>query len=143
MGAWARQLGRGGIALVAAAAGVSVDTVSRGAGECDAGVMADGRVRAKGAVRRPVGATDPGVWPGLEKLVDLETRGDPMSAVRWTTKSTAHPSETLTTAGHQVSPETVARVLKDHGYRLHANAKTLEGEKHPDRDAQSATSTNR
>ena len=98
--------------------------------------MADGRVRAKGAGRRPVEATDPGVWPTLEKLVDPETRGDPMSALRWTTKSTSHLSGALTAAGHQVSANTVARVLKDHGYRLHANAKTLEGKQHPDRDGQ-------
>ena len=68
--------------------------------------------------------------------MDPETRGDPMSALRWTTKSTAHLSEALTEAGHQVSAKTVARVLKDHGYRLHANAKTLEGKQHPDRDGQ-------
>lgn len=59
-GSAARQLGLGGITLVAAAVGVSVDTISRGAGECDAGIVADGRVRAKGAGRRPVEATDPG-----------------------------------------------------------------------------------
>lgn len=136
LGAAARQLGRGGITRVAEAAGVSVDTVGRGAAELEAGIVGDGRVRAKGAGRRPVEETDPEVWPGLEKLVDPETRGDPMSALRWTTKSTAHLSEALTEAGHQVSAKTVARVLKDHGYRLHANAKTLEGKQHPDRDGQ-------
>ena len=106
LGAAARQLGRGGITRVAQAAGVSVDTEGRGAAELEAGIMVDGRVRAKGAGRRPVEQTDPQVWPGLEKLVDPETRGDPMSELRWTTRSTAHLSEALTEAGHQGSAKT-------------------------------------
>ena len=88
MGAGARQLGRGGIKLIAAATGASADTVGRGAAEVEAGLVADGRVRAKGAGRPSVQDKDPGVWPALEKLVDPVTRGDPMSPLRWTTKST-------------------------------------------------------
>lgn len=49
MGAGARRLGRGGIKLIAAATGASADTVGRGAAEVEAGLVADGRVRAKGA----------------------------------------------------------------------------------------------
>lgn len=45
-------------------------------------------------------------------------------------------SEALTAAGHRVGPKTVARLLKDHGCSLQANAKKLEGAQHPDRDAQ-------
>jgi hypothetical protein len=87
LGAGARQLGRGGITLVAAATGASADTVGRGAAELEVGIVADGRVRAKGAGRPAVEEKDPGVWPALERLVDPETRGDPMSPLRWTTKS--------------------------------------------------------
>jgi hypothetical protein len=136
MGAGARQLGRGGIKLIAAATGASADTVGRGAAELEAGLVMDGRVRAKGAGRPPVQDKDPEVWPALEKLVDPMTRGDPMSPLRWTTKSTAKLADELTTQGHQVGPKTVARLLKDHDYSLQANAKTLEGKQHPDRDAQ-------
>lgn len=133
LGAAARQIGRGGITLVAAA---SADTVGRGAAELEAGVVADGRVRAKGAGRHLVEQTDPQVWPELEKLVDPETRGDPMSELRWTTKSTVKLADELTAQDHRVASNTVARLLKDHGYSLRENTKTVEGRQHPDRDAQ-------
>ena len=136
LGAGARQLGRGGIKVIAAATGVSRDTVSRGAAELEAGVVADGRVRAPGAGRKLAEETDPDLWPALDRLVDPETRGDPMSALRWTTKSTANLAGELTAQGHEVSPDTVARLLKDHGYSLQGNSKTIEGRQHPDRDAQ-------
>lgn len=103
LGAAARQIGRGGITLVAAASGASADTVGRGAAELEAGVVADGRVRAKGAGRHLVEQTDPQVWPELEKLVDPETRGDPMSELRWTTKSTVKLADELTAQDHRVA----------------------------------------
>jgi Rhodopirellula transposase DDE domain len=136
MGAGARQLGRGGIKLIAAATGASADTVGRGAAEVEAGLVADGRVRAKGAGRPAVQDKDPGVWPALEKLVDPVTRGDPMSPLRWTTKSTVKLADELSAQGHRAGPKTVARLLKDHDYSLQANTKTIEGRQHPDRDAQ-------
>jgi hypothetical protein len=136
MGAGARQLGRGGIKLIAAATGAAADTVGRGAAELEAGLVADGRVRAKGAGRPSVQDKDPGVWPALERLVDPVTRGDPMSPLRWTTKSTVNLADELTAQGHRVGPKTVARLLKDHDYSLQGNTKTLEGKQHPDRDAQ-------
>ncbi len=98
--------------------------------------MADGRVRAKGAGRKPAEQADPELWPALDKLVDPETRGDPMSRLRWTTKSTVKLADELRAHGHRVGPDTVARLLKDHDYSLQGNAKTIEGKQHPDRDAQ-------
>ena len=136
LGAGARRLGRGGIKLIAAATGAARDTVGRGAAELEAGIVADGRVRVPGAGRKPVELTDPQLWPALDALVDPETRGDPMSPLRWTTKSTVKLAEELTARGHEVAPTTVARLLKDNGYRLQANSKTIEGKQHPDRDAQ-------
>jgi DDE family transposase len=136
LGAGARQLGRGGIKLIAVATGAAADTVGKGAAELEAGIVADGRVRAKGAGRKPVEYHDPELWPALDKLVDPETRGDPMSRLRWTTKSTVRLADELTAQGHRVGPDTVARLLKDHDYSLQGNAKTIEGKQHPDRDAQ-------
>src|SRR5664279_1490597 len=75
VGAGARQLGRGGISLIANSTGISIDTVGRGAAELEAGVVADGRVRAKGAGRRLMERSDPLVWPALEQLVDPEAGG--------------------------------------------------------------------
>lgn len=136
LGAGARQLGRGGIKLIAAATGAAADTVGRGAAELEAGIVADGRVRAPGAGRKRAEYHDPGLWPALDRLVDPETRGDPMSRLRWTTKSTVKLADELTVQGHRVGPDTVARLLRDNDYSLQGNAKTIEGRQHPDRDAQ-------
>jgi hypothetical protein len=136
LGSAARQVGRGGIKRVAAAVGVSPDTVGLGARELEAGVVDDGRVRAKGAGRRPVTEALPGVGEALEKLVSPATRGDPMSPLRWTNKSTSRLAEELTAQGFAVAARTTAKLLKLAGYRLQANAKTLEGRQHPDRDGQ-------
>ena len=136
LGAGARVLGRGGIKLIAADTGVAVDTVRRGAAELDAGILADGWVRAKGVGRKPVEATDPGLWPALDRWVDPETGGDPMSRLRWMTKSRVKLAEELTAQGHRVGPHGVARLLKDHDYSFQGNAKTMEGRQHPDREAQ-------
>lgn len=136
LGAEARAIGYGGKKLVATAAKVKADTVARGARELESGVVPDGRVRAVGAGRPAAEVIDPGLAPALEGLVAPETRGDPQSPLRWTTKSTSHLAEELTTAGHEVSADTVGRLLKKAGYSLQGNAKTVEGKQHPDRDAQ-------
>jgi DDE family transposase len=136
LGAQARAVGRGGIKLVAQVAAASVDTVGRGARELEAGIEPDGRVRHVGAGRRSVEDADPGLVPALEALVDPESRGDPESPLRWTTKSTSRLAEELTGRGHEAAPRTVARLLKETGYSLQGNTKTIEGKQHPDRDAQ-------
>src|SRR5674476_1428565 len=96
--------------------GASADTVGKGVAELEAGLVADGRVRVKGAGRPAAERKDPGVWAALDALVDPLTRGDPMSPLRWTTKSTVKLADALTQRGHRVGPKTVARLLKDHGY---------------------------
>jgi Rhodopirellula transposase DDE domain len=136
LGAQARALGRGGIGRVARLAVVHPDTVGRGARELDAGVEPDGRVRRAGAGRPAATATDPGLAAAVRRMVDPESRGDPESALRWTTKSTANLADALTAAGHPVSPDTVGRLLKADGFSLQGNAKTVEGAQHPDRDGQ-------
>ena len=136
LGAEARALGRGGVAVVAAAAGVSRPTVTRGLAEVRAGVGTGGRVRAAGGGRKRLTETDPGLLTALESLVDPGTRGDPGSSLRWTTKSTRHLAEALTAAGHRLSHVRVAELLHALGYSLQGNAKAIEGRQHPDRDAQ-------
>ena len=136
LGAMAREIGHGGISLVAEVTATATDTVGRGAGELAAGIEPDGRIRRKGAGRKPVTETDPGIVAALDELVDAESRGDPMRALRWTTKSTAKLADELTRGGHPVTPRTVALLLKQSGFSLHGNSKTIEGRQHPDRDAQ-------
>ena len=79
---------------------------------------------------------DPALVPALNRLVDPASRGDPESPLRWTPKSTEKLAGELAAAGHPVSPDTVGRLLKEDGYSLQGNAKTVEGKQHPDRDGQ-------
>ena len=136
LGAEARAIGRGGLKVVAGLAGASPNTVARGMRELEEGVVPDGRVRHAGAGRPSVEQADPGLLAVLAALVDPESRGDPESPLRWTTKSTSHLAEELTGRGHEVTDRTVARLLKEAGYSLQGNAKTIEGRQHPDRDEQ-------
>jgi Rhodopirellula transposase DDE domain len=136
LGAEAEALGRGGIALVARVSGASRTTVQAGVNEIRAGAAADGRVRAVGAGRPAVQDAQPGVVEALEALVGPETRGDPCSPLRWTTKSLGHLVKGLYAAGFVVGKTTVARLLRRAGYRLQATFKAKEGVQHPDRDAQ-------
>ena len=122
---------------MATAAGVSRPTVTRGVAEVRAGGAGDGRVRKPGGGRKSLTeTTDPGLPGALEALVDPLTRGDPMSPLRWTTKSTRQLAAALTGAGHPVSHVRVGDLLHSLGYSLQSNTKAVEGKQHPDRDAQ-------
>ena len=136
MGAEARALGHGGIRLAARAAGVREATVSLGADELDSGAGPLGRARRPGGGRKRAADVDPGLRPALLALVEPEERGDPMSPLRWTTKSTRTLAGELTRQGHRVGPDTVSDLLREEGFSLQGNAKTIEGQRHPDRDAQ-------
>jgi hypothetical protein len=136
LGAMAREIGHGGITLMAAAAGTAADTVGRGAAELEEGIVPDGRVRRKGAGRKPVTQADPELLAALDALVDGESRGDPVQSLRWTTKSTKNLAGELTRTGHPCAARTVAGLLKQLGFSLHGNSKTIEGKQHPDRNAQ-------
>jgi transposase len=136
MGAEARALGHGGIRLVARAAGVREATVSLGVSELDAGAEPLGRARRPGGGRKRAADLDPGLRPALLALIEPEERGDPMSPLRWTTKSTRKLADELTAQGHKIGADTVGDLLREAGFSLQGNAKTIEGTQHPDRDAQ-------
>jgi transposase len=136
MGAEARALGHGGIRLVARAAGVREATVSLGVDELDAGAEPLGRARRPGGGRKRAADADPGLRPALLALVEPQERGDPMSPLRWTTKSTRNLADELTRQGHKAGADTVGDLLREEGFSLQGNVKTLEGKQHPDRDAQ-------
>jgi Rhodopirellula transposase DDE domain/Helix-turn-helix of DDE superfamily endonuclease len=136
LGSEARALGHGGVAAVARAAGVSRATVAAGAGELEAGAEPPGRARRPGGGRRRAADADPGLVPALLALVEPGERGDPMSPLRWTVKSTRNLADELTRQGHKVSADTVGELLRAEGFSLQGNAKTIEGARHPDRDAQ-------
>jgi hypothetical protein len=144
----AMALGRGGITAVASATGLQRATIRVGVRELQSSpttsaeyepvAEAAQRVRAPGGGRKPLSSEDPTLVRDLEALVEPSTRGDPMSPLRWTCKSTRQLAAELVRQGHQVSHTTVAELLHALNYSLQATRKTQEGSEHPDRDAQFA-----
>jgi len=133
----ALALGRGGVSVVSAATGLAHTTIRRGMRELDSGDTTEpGRQRRAGAGRKQAEVVCPGLKAALERLVEPESRGDPMSPLRWTCKSTRRLAKELTAQGYSVGPTTVRHLLKEAGYSLQVNRKTREGKSHPDRDAQ-------
>jgi transposase len=132
----ARALGHGGVVRVARATGVSRPTIQQGLRELAGSVAPTERVRRVGGGRKSLAERNPALLTDLEALVDPDTRGDPMSPLRWTCKSTRQLAGALQERGHRVGYRTVAALLDQAGYSLQAAAKTLAGSQHPDRDAQ-------
>jgi hypothetical protein len=136
----ARALAWGGISVVAAATGMSRSTIRAGIKELtereQSGLKPPARVRRPGGGGKPLVETDPAITRALEALVEPQTRGDPMSPLRWTLKSTSRLAAELTDQNHPVSARKVAALLKEADYSLQANRKTREGSTHQDRDAQ-------
>jgi len=135
----ALSLGRGGIAAVAEATGLSDRTIRNGVKELTHREELDlGRQRRPGAGRRARADEQPTLLAALEALVEPTSRGDPMAPLRWTCKSLTNLADELAQQGFVVSHTTVGQLLKQAGYSLQANRKTREGQDHPDRDAQFA-----
>lgn len=135
----AQTLGRGGIAAVAAATGLSRGLISRGCRELHEPRLCSaprGRVRRAGGGRKRAESLDPTLRRDLERLVEPLSRGDPDSPLRWTCKSTRTLAEALRAQGHSIGHVRVAELLHELGYSLQANRKTLEGTQHVDRNAQ-------
>ena len=137
----AEELGRGGAAIVARATGMSLQTIAAGsrelAGQADSDIGDEPtRVRKTGGGRKKAVDLDPALKADLEGLVEPITRGDPESPLRWTCKSLRRLAGELNKMGHQTSHRMVGELLREAGYSLQANSKTIEGGDHPDRNAQ-------
>lgn len=137
-GALAESLGRGGKTAVAEASGMSRNTVIKAVREVAAGVEASDRLRAIGGGDKPLTDKQPGLLDALDALIEPATRGDPMSPLRWTSKSAARLAGELVSQGYDIADRSVLRLLHRLGYRLQANAKVVEGKQHEDRDGQFA-----
>jgi len=136
-GAGAKMLGRGGVSAVARCAAMSRNTVITGAREVTSDETAPGsRVRREGGGRKRLIDSDPDLLLELDDLVAPEARGDPMSPLRWTSKSTYHLADALVAKGFAISPRTVGDLLGEMGYSLQGTSKQKEGAQHVDRDAQ-------
>jgi transposase len=134
----AQALGWGGASAVTKATGISRTTIRSGIAELHQSTPdpPPGRIRQPGAGRPRLTERNPRLLDDLHALLEPATRGDPEAPLLWTSKSTRHLAAELVKLGHQVSHDTVGRLLEDLGYSLQANRKTLEGKDHPDRDAQ-------
>ncbi|EAQ77731.1 hypothetical protein DSM3645_25217 [Blastopirellula marina DSM 3645] len=133
----ARSLGRGGVAAVAEATGMSDRTIRTGVKELEAGdEPPEGRQRRMGGGRCSRKQEQPELIRALEKMISPTTRGEPTSPLRWTCKSTRNLAAELQNQGFQIGTSTVRRLLSELGYSLQANRNKREGNQHPDRDAQ-------
>ena len=124
----AKSWGRGGITAVHDATGASQKTIQRGMAELSDDSMEGGsdRVRAPGGGRKKAEITNPELADALESLIEPDTRGDPESPLRWTTKSTRHLAAALTEMGHSISHSVVAKILRSRGYSLQGTRKAME-----------------
>lgn len=136
----AKVLGHGGVKRVHEATGVARGSILAGLKELEQepkDLTVDGRrIRRPGAGRKKLVELDPGVREALERLVEPVTRGDPELPLRWTCKSLMQLARELNGHGHTISHVSVGALLKELGYSLQGNRKTLEGGDHPDRNAQ-------
>lgn len=136
----ASDQGRGGMSRISALTGMSRTTLTKAATELNSRRKlrpnAEGRIRAPGAGRKGAEEVDRELRKELQRILEETTAGNPMSALRWTNKSTEAMAEELTRRGHPVSDRTVARMVEQMGYSLQLNRKVKEGPQHPDRDAQ-------
>ena len=133
----ARDLGWGGITLVAAATGLSDRTIRNGLEELDAPQpLRSHRQRREGGGRKPHRETQPKLLDALDRLIEPTARGAPTHALRWTCQSTRRLARRLRDLGFRTSATAVRRMLAGLGYSLRANRKTREGRQHPDRDGQ-------
>jgi hypothetical protein len=136
-GAMAEALGHGGKTAVAEASGMSRNTVIKAEREVSEGIEPSERQRALGGGDIKSEVKQPGLLEALDELVHPETRGNPMSFMRWTSKSTGKLADELVRQGFKITDDTVGRILKKElGYSLQAPSKQKEGTAHPDRDAQ-------
>ena len=134
----ANSLGRGGIKTVSRATGLAESTIRIGRREIHEGTRAQAtrNIRRKGGGRKALTRMDSSILKALEALVDPISRGDPMSPLRWTCKSTRQLARELSTSGHPISHTKVGQLLADLNYSLQSTRKRMEGKSHPDRDAQ-------
>ena len=131
--------GRGGITRLSELTGMSRTTITKAVAELNSRkklAAEPGQIREAGGGRKKVEDADPGLKVQLCKILEETSAGDPMSALRWTNKSTEAMAQELTRQGHPVSDKTVARCLREMGYSMQLNIKAREGPQHRDRDQQ-------
>jgi Rhodopirellula transposase DDE domain len=130
--------GHGGIVAVSEVTGIARSTIGRGLKELAARDNAppQNRVRRTGGGRKAAVVKQPGLIEALTKTIQSAIRGDPEAKLLWVSKSLRHLSDALKKEGYTASHTVIRRLLRDMGFSPQGNAKTREGGKHPDRNAQ-------
>jgi len=139
LAAEAKVIGYGGVSIVSRATGVSRNAIASGYDDYEQAKekqLPPGRIRKEGGGRKRTVEIDTTLKKDLESLIEPVTRGDPESPLRWSCKSVRKLSDELNRMGHKTSHRMVAELLHEMDYSLQSNRKTLEGESHPDRNAQ-------
>ena len=132
----ASSIGYGGVSVVSRVTKISRRAIHAGLKEIGGKSKSPERIRLPGGGRKPATINNPKLLKELESLVEPLSRGNPMSALRWTCKSTKLLSEELRKRGYQASARLVASLLHKLNYSLQGNQKMKAGKQHPDRNAQ-------
>ena len=113
----ARWLGYGGVSAVAGVSGLARGTIHRGLKELGSPhkEAALDRVRGSGGGRKTIAAQNPRIVRRLQFLVEANTRGDPMTPLLGTCRSTGELARALSEEGYEISADTVGRLLPDLG----------------------------
>jgi len=132
-------LGWGGISSVSISTGLSRTTVRKGVQELQSlSNLPPDQIRKEGGGRKRSEQRDPSLKSDLLQLVSPDTRGDPQSSLRWSSKSLEKIKVALRSMSnaHNTSVFVIRRLLREEGYSLQKNRKVKEGGNHPDRDLQ-------
>ena len=136
----AQAIGYGGVSQVSRASGLSRVTITQGINELETEPkesLQSERCRREGGGRKKVTETHPDIRDELEKIIEPHTKGNPESALLWTSKGVRKIQKALGGKGISVSHRTICDLLKESGYTLQSNRKDLViKESHPDRNAQ-------
>ena len=133
----AQAFGRGGLQMAHEVTGMSRVTISDGIRElANKSLKTEERIRKVGAGRKLLTDVNPKLLTDLKDIVESSTMGNPESPLLWTTQSLRTLATILQTKGHNIGHVTVGNLLSAQGYSLQGNRKTLNGNSHPDRDAQ-------
>jgi len=137
---WAMELGWGGVSRVHESTGMAMDTIRKGIREVNnqstSPLKTQGRIRKVGVGRKKIISKDPEIKKRIDDILEESTAGDPMSALRWTNKSTYAVADELSMGGKKISEDTVRRIIKKEGYSLQANIKSKESGNSKERDSQ-------
>jgi len=129
--------GWGGLTAVSEVTGLSTSTIGRGLKDLKTGsdVPSD-KVRRAGGGCPCLIEKDLTLLDDLKALVEPATLGDPVRPLLWVSKSYEKLAVSLQEMGHDISPNTVRKLLSELGFSRQSNRKANEGSEQPDRDAQ-------